>query len=240
MRAGKPIVFGSREMPASVEGHASDTHAHLFAAGRDFGWEREGSCWSWRGIDAELRGLQAPSLPGRHQLDNAAAVLALCELAGFNDVLEPETVNAALGQISLAGRMQRIESDPRWLLDVAHNPAAAEALAAMLRDDEVDGRTLAVVGLLDDKDVAGVVAPLSGIVDEWIAVTAESSRAIPADELARQIANFSGSACLVADSIQIGLDRAASIATTADRILVTGSFYVVGPALAGLYSPRIS
>lgn len=240
MRAGKPIVFGSREMPASVAGHASDTNAHLFAAGRDFDWEREGSRWSWRGVDAKLHGLQPPSLPGRHQIDNAAAVLALCEVAGYHDVLETETVNMALGQVSLAGRMQRIGSDPRWLFDVAHNPAAAQALAAVLRDDSVDGLTIAVVGLLDDKDVSGIVASLQGIVDEWVAVTAENPRAIPADELARQVANLSGSACLVADSIESGLDHASSIATRRDRILVTGSFYVVGPALAGLYSPRTS
>ena len=240
MRADKPVVYGSKDMPASIADRADATGARLVAAGRDFDWSVDGNRWSWRGSGRELRDLQLPSLPGRHQISNAAAVLALCEAAGFGELLDVDSVDRALGAIRLDGRMQSIESDPRWLLDVAHNPAAAEALAEMLRNNPAEGSTVAVIGLLDDKDVEGVVEPLVGIVDEWIAVAADSARAIPANELARQVANRSNAACLVADSIADGVDRASAIAADADRILVTGSFYVVGPVLAGLYSPRTS
>jgi folylpolyglutamate synthase/dihydropteroate synthase len=79
-----------------------------------------------------------------------------------------------------------------------------------------------------------VIAPLQDIVDHWIAVTADSPRAIEAGELARQIANISNAACLSADSLQQAMDSARALATSEDRILVTGSFYVVGPALRSL------
>jgi len=94
--------------------------------------------------------------------------------------------------------------------------------------------TLAIVGMLDDKDVEGSVLPLNEHVDQWIAVTADSYRAIPAQELARRIANACGRPCQIADSPADAMESARRNASINDRILVTGSFYLVGPALEWL------
>ena len=137
----------------------------------------------------------------------------------------------------MTGRGQTVKLDGiEWLLDVAHNPAAAAALAGTLAAEGRPGATLAIVGMLDDKDVEGSVLPLNEHVDQWIAVTADSHRAIPAQELARRIANASGRPCLVVDSLVDALESARRDASINDRILVTGSFYLVGPALEQLYS----
>ena len=85
----------------------------------------------------------------------------------------------ALAGLRLPGRMQAIELEREWLFDVAHNPAAAEALAASLQQCE-PRETVAIVGVLDDKDVEGIVGPLAARVGSWIAVTADSPRAIAA------------------------------------------------------------
>jgi dihydrofolate synthase/folylpolyglutamate synthase len=119
---------------------------------------------------------------------------------------------------------------------VAHNPAAAEALAATLAADGHSGATLAIVGMLDDKDVEGCMQPLNEHVDQWIAVTANSHRAIPAQELARRIANACGRPCLVANSLGDAIELARRDASINDRILATGSFFLVGPVLERLYS----
>ena len=87
---------------------------------------------------------------------------------------------------------------------------------------------------LATKDVAGVVAPLSGLVDTWIAVTADNDQAIPAEYLARDVANASNCACLVADSLEDAVVHARSQTEPGDRVLVTGSFYLVGPMLERL------
>ena len=121
-----------------------------------------------------------------------------------------------------------------WLLDVAHNPAASAALAATLREQAVPGRTIAILGMLRGKDVAGVVAPLSDLVDAWIAVTADNVEAVPAEDLARQVANASNRACLIADSLEDAIAHARSEAEPGGRVLVTGSFYLVGPVLERL------
>ena len=121
---------------------------------------------------------------------------------------------------------------------MAHNPAAAAKLAAILTEAPAAGDTVAIIGMLDDKDVEGVVAPLNRHVDQWIALTADSGRSIAAGELARRIANASDRPCLIAASLEDALQAARRDLSAGDRILVTGSFYIVGPVLQalGIYS----
>ena len=238
MRAGKPTVFGDRVAPSAITAKAADVGAELILAGRDYDWSADGSGWQWRGVSHQLADLELPVLPGANQLGTAAAVLALLEAAGFRELLRPGRINDALTALRLDGRMQRLDRDPRWLFDVAHNPAAATALAAALRADPAPGRTIAILGLLDDKDVAGVLAPLVPVVDQWIAVTADSPRAVPAAKIAGQVAEVAGSECTVAPTIAAAITAATNLAGADDRILVTGSFYLVGPMISELYSRR--
>jgi dihydrofolate synthase/folylpolyglutamate synthase len=238
MRAGKPVVFGARDVPQAITGHASEIGARLQVAGRDFDWQLDGDTWSWRGQECEFRGLALPALAGQHQVSNAAAVLALLEAVGAIDTLQADDVSTALLDVRLDGRIQEIRNSTRWIVDVAHNPAAAEVLGQALRDEGHQGQTVAILGMLDDKDVEGVVAHLQPHVDQWIAVAADSHRAIVADELARRVANETGSACLVGGSLESVIERAEELAASGDRVLLTGSFYLVGPALNQLYSRR--
>jgi dihydrofolate synthase/folylpolyglutamate synthase len=240
MRGDKPVIFGSRDVPQAIFKHAGDVGAALRVAGRDFDWQLHGESWSWRGVGTELNDLELPALAGQHQVSNAAAVLALLEAAGITDVLEQHVVSAALGHVRLDGRIQQIDNSTHWIVDVAHNPAAAEVLGKALAEMDCAGKTVAILGMLDDKDVEGVVAHLAPHVDQWIAVSADSHRAIAADELARRVANEAGAACLVGDTLESAIDRAEELAGANDRVLLTGSFYLVGPALKQLYSRRNS
>ena len=243
MRPAKPVVFGARDMPESVGRHAADLGAELFAVGRDYDWSAESDGrWSWRGRRRTLASLSRPSLAGEFQLANAAAVLALVEAVGPETLLDRHTVERAFGNLTLAGRMQRVEADGEWLFDVAHNPAAARALAGSLGRDAFPGRTVAIIAMLDDKDAEGIVSPLAEFVDHWVVATADSPRAIPAAELGRRIANACNAPAAIADSradsgadsIDEAISLARELTATGDRVLVTGSFYVVGPVLTAL------
>lgn len=240
MRAGKPAVFGSRDAPATILQRADDVGAELVLAGRDFDWQADGDTWHWRGREQRLDALARPALVGDHQLGNAAGVLALLEAAGKDFALDADLVSRALHGLELDGRMQVIDRKARWILDVAHNEAAAAVLGKTLATIENGGTTLAIVGMLGDKDVEGLVMAIAPEVDRWIAVTAESPRAIEADELARRIANATDSGCLVAASLDDAIAEAEGATKRSDRVLVTGSFYLVGPALKRLYSRRES
>lgn len=239
MRRGKPVVFASTEVPASVLEYADSISADLRLAGRDYQWSSTPGGWEWRGHSTHLEDLVLPALRAPIQLQNAAGVLALLEAAGLTDVLERGAVNDTLRTVSIPGRLQTVITDREWVLDVAHNPAAADALARALRAMPATGQTVAIVGMLKDKDVEGLVTALDGIVGKWIAVTANSPRAVPVDELARRVANAANRACVEAGSMAEAMRHARQVTATDDRVLVTGSFFVVGPALEalGIYSP---
>ena len=223
MRPGIPVVYGDPDVPDAILRHADAVGARLLLRGRDY----------------SLDGIPQPGLKGAFQVGNAAAVVALLRAAGLETAAQEDLVARVLPEIRLAGRGQRVEEEGvEWLVDVAHNPAAARELAQMLAAEEVAGETVAIIGMLDDKDVEGVVGHLDRHVDRWIAVTAASPRSIPAAELARRIANASDRPCLIAASLDGALLAIRSDVSARDRILVTGSFYIVGPVLQalGLYS----
>jgi len=243
MRPGIPTVFGDKKVPASVVRQASKSDAILLQAGRDFDFDsQESGAWSWHGPSRAIENLHPPGLLGEFQKGNAAAVLMLLEAAGLSAAVDTDLINRVLPDVSLAGRLQRLTVDTEgypaneWLLDVAHNPAAAEVLAMTLAAIRTDGETIAIVGLLDDKDVEGVVGPLLPQVNQWIAMTADSQRAITANELGGRIANLAGRACLVAESTAAAIELARRTASENDRILATGSFFTVSPILEQLAS----
>ena len=241
MRASKPVVFGATDCPSAIAARAAEIGADLRLAGTDFGFESnpDKTLWSWRGRQTELAGLCPPALAGGIQMQNAAAVLAVIEAMGLEHILTVAQVNDAFGNLSLAGRFQVIQSSRRtWVLDVAHNPAAAAVLAESLQALSHAGKITAVVGMLADKDVQGVIDPLSALVDAWIAVPVEGARAEPVAPLAQAIANVSMRPCRIAQSIPAALETADREVDADQLILVTGSFYAVGPALAWLQQNR--
>lgn len=237
MRASKPVIYGAEESPGAITRQAANIGADLRLAGKDFGFEKNNdalSSWSWHGRQTRLAGLSPPALAGRIQIQNAAAVLAVIEAMGLEQILTTAQVNDAFGKLSLPGRFQVINSRRTWVLDVAHNPAAAAVLAASLQDLSQRGGITAVVGMLADKDVQGIVEPLSKLVDAWIAVPLQATRAEPVASLAQKIANCSMKPCRIAETIVGALELAERRAAADELILVTGSFYAVGPALQWL------
>jgi dihydrofolate synthase/folylpolyglutamate synthase len=244
MRQGVPTVFGSRDVPRTLRKRAEEVGARLLLLGRDFDYAMDANDgWRWTGRSAELLDLPAPGLSGAFQVGNAAAVLTLIEVSGLADALDGERLRRVLPELALIGRQQAVCADGvDWLLDVAHNTAGATVLADTLAAQTMPGRTWAIAGMLDDKDVEGIAVALNKVVDHWIAVTAASPRAVPADELARRIANACGRPCRIGESIGEAMHYARCNVSENDRILVTGSFYTVGPALQNLelYSRPLS
>jgi dihydrofolate synthase/folylpolyglutamate synthase len=238
LRAQKPAVYAARGVPQTILRVADELATDLRVVGRDYGYEVVDQGWRWWGRSLELAPLVPPGIAGRAQIGNAAGVLALLEAAGYGNLLTIDRVNSVLEGLRIPGRMQKVRDGQTWLLDVAHNPAATRILADSLRDDFVEGPTVAMVAMLEDKDVEGCVEPLRPLVDHWVAFTADSPRAIRADELARRIANATNRGCVEAGGVDEAMNAARELCEPGGRILVTGSFYSVGPVLRalGLYS----
>ena len=236
-RSGRAAVFGSRAMPASIETEAKRIGSTLLQLGRDFDFDREGASWNWRsGNGSQLIGLPPSALFGAAQFDNTSAVLQVLDCLRSKLPVERTAVEAGLNNVRLPGRFQSIVSDAvEWILDVAHNPAAAETLAHQLRSS-ASRRTIAVCGILGDKDVAGIARALHGAFDHWVVVGLSGTRAIEPSELATRLQAQGANVLEVARSVEHGCEIAAHAARPGDRIVVFGSFLTVGPALEWLQS----
>jgi len=171
-------------------------------------------------------------LAGRHQIDNArvavAALETFADACGF--VPDPAAVRDGLARTRWPGRLQWIRSKTAadLLLDGAHNPAGARALARYLRD--LPAAPWAVLGAMSGKDLDGVVEPIAPWIRGVTVTRPGVERAAPTDEIAavarRHLARVD-----VADAPADALDRARSAAGRDGVVLVTGSLYLVGEVL---------
>lgn len=237
-RRARAAVIGSLPIPASVYDAARRVGAHLRVPGTDFFHARHDGRWTWHNSRTRYADLPLPALAGRHQLDNAAAVLAVLEELRERLPVAREAIIAGLERVELKGRFQRAQVGAEWILDVAHNPDAAARLAETLASLPRRARTLAIVGILKDKDARSIVAALAPQVDQWIAVDLPGPRGLTGAEL-RTIATADGDArWSTAPSVAAACERANALSAERDRILVFGSFHTVGPALEWLEHGR--
>ncbi|MDY6946390.1 MAG: bifunctional tetrahydrofolate synthase/dihydrofolate synthase [Pseudomonadota bacterium] len=237
-RSGKPAIFGSRDLPASIADAAQQLSTPLYRLGQDFDWRRDGEQWSWRGRTTSYDNLPCPALQGELQFDNASSVLCALECLSSRLPIAREAIEQGLKEVTLPGRFQVVrETAPaaiEWILDVAHNPAAAQALAGQLAERPSSGRTIAVCGILGDKDIEGIASALRGAFDCWIIVGLQSARAVPVNELAQRLAKVNAAVVATATDVAAGCQIARQMARAGDRIVVFGSFLTVGPALEWL------
>jgi len=201
--------------------------------GLEYTFTRHADRWHYRGPRWDLSDLPSPALVGDTQFYNAAAAIAALEELAQRLPLPAEALARGLCSVQLAGRFQVIAATgrPTWILDVAHNPDAAGVLSSNLRARPIAGRTLAVCGILADKDAAGVAYQLRDCIDEWWLISTEGARSTTSAALAARIAPQIEVRLNEAHSIAAACAAASSAASPGDRIVVFGSFHTVGPAM---------
>jgi dihydrofolate synthase/folylpolyglutamate synthase len=233
-RPGRPAVCGMAQPPRSLVEAAAGLDAPLRLRGRDFDLRhRDDGTWDYLDAQGSLERLPPPALEGVAQPGNAATAIAALRELSARLPLAPSAIGRGLREARLSGRFERTtgRDGVEWVLDVAHNPDAAAVLAANLARHPVRGRTLAVCGMLADKDIAGVLAPLRGCVDQWLAATTGGARGLRDEELVLR-GSAAGVAMCAAGTVPEAMHRAAAAARPGDRVVVFGSFLTVGPALA--------
>lgn len=234
-RAGRPAVVSDPDAPAVVAEVAAAVGARLHCINRDFAFERTDGGWNWRGPGRVRTGLPYPAMRGDYQLLNAAGVLMALELLADRFPVTQTNVRDGLLNAVVPGRFQVLPGRPTRVLDVGHNPHAARALAATLKQQPVRGRSVAVFGMLKDKDIAGVAQALAGSFDAWHVATLGSERGATAQELAAILRAHGVTAPIsqFADPFA-AYESACRNARDDDRVVVFGSFYTVGDILARL------
>ncbi len=226
-RAQKPAICGDTNPPDSVLAYAADIEANLHLINRDFTVTKTESGWQYQ-TQHNVLTLPALSLQGDFQLQNAACAICAVEQLQQQLPVPMENVGESLKAVTLLGRFYRLSEQPDIILDVAHNPQAAESLANNLVNQPCAGRTLGVFAMLADKDIESVVRIVSPHIDAWFLADTHNARGATASELAKYLQN--AREITLFNQVAEALRAACIEANKNDRIIVFGSFYTVADA----------
>ncbi len=175
-------------------------------------------------------------LHGKHQAANAASALVAVEAFFGDQPLDIEAVRAGFAAVTSPGRCEVVHRDPTLILDAAHNPHGAKALADTLKNEFNFDEIVAVVGVFGDKDAAGILQELEPIVDHVIVTQSSSSRAMSSAELEKLATSiFGNDRVFEVSDLNAALDRAIAdairpLSDDTVGIIVTGSVVTVGEA----------
>ncbi len=233
-RAGRPAICGDPLPPESLVAHANAIGAKLSVSGRDFGFSGDQNQWAfWIAGGSRRGGLAYPALRGANQLLNAAAVMAACEAVRDLIPVPMQAIRQGFMLVELPGRFQVMPGRPTVVLDVAHNPQAAGVLNENLASMGFFPETWAVIGMLSDKDVAGVVRLLRDRIDHWLVASLPGPRGLDAAKLAAILQEVGVSGEIAEfDSPSAAYEVAVGRAAEGDRIVIFGSFLTVADVMA--------
>lgn len=227
-RPGKPAIIGSKNIVGSVRASAEQLEtSSIDQLGKSYRWQVADKGWNWQGFDADghlvQQYLQLPELT--LPTDNAATVIQALQ---YLDVeVSATALYQGLQQASLTGRMQRLG---RFMLDVAHNPHAAEYVASRL--PQVKGKRVALLGMLDDKDVESVLDIMAPHFDAWYLAQLDGPRATDVRRIESHLLELGCVNIRSFDTIACALSGVLAETDDQDLVFVFGSFYTVAGVLA--------
>lgn len=234
LRAGRPGFYGDWPVPASLRRIAAERGAGLRCLGEHFDFTPSRPAWSWRGAATLLDGLAWPPAATVAQLRNVSVVLAALEQHDARLVSDANVIDAAVAEARPPGRFQVVRREHEWILDVAHNRQAAGTLRAQLDALAPAPELSIVLGVLGDKDLDAFVEHLGELARRWIACTVDDPRARPAASIAARLRELGQVEVGEAGTPEAALEQARGATAPGGRIVVCGSFRVVGPALRWL------
>jgi dihydrofolate synthase/folylpolyglutamate synthase len=249
IKPGSVAVIGEQDPEVSkvLLERAVEVDAAVARAGSEFGvLEREiavgGQLLKLQGLGGVYDDIFLP-LHGAHQAANAALALAAVEAffgAGKDKQLVVEAVREAFAEVETPGRLERVRSAPTVLLDAAHNPHGARALATSVSEEFAFRRLVAVVGVMAEKDAHGILDALEPVVFDIVVTRNSSPRSMPLEELNELAISVFGEDRVVAETdLETAIETAIALVETSDDpeeplagggVLVTGSVVTAGEA----------
>lgn len=232
-RDGIPVVLGQDNLPAVMKRKASELNCQVFQNSQQ--WEAylettigQPTGWSWQGKCSAGKLKLLTGLP-YHQLNLDSMGCAVQAAYLVNPELTEEAVRLGIGYAKLRGRWEVVQTSKgvEIVMDVAHNPAAGFALRGTLKQNPVAGKTLCVLGMLDDKQHMDFISEIAPVVDTWLLTNPGGRRSWDAQQIRDSILPQA----LVFQTPELALANAVTRAREGDRVLVTGSFLTVGAVM---------
>ncbi len=235
MRRDTPVVCSDHAVPDSIPATAAHVGAELSLLGVDFAYESDACHWTWWCATDTLPDLPLPALDGAHQLRNAAGVLQVVAKLQSRHPVSAAQISAGLEDVVLSGRFHRVQGRFEYVMDVAHNPQAAEIFTATLRTMPTTQRTRALVGMLKTKNHREFLRPLLDLVDDWYFADlpgGNGARAVDLRDILGELDRRANASCHA--SVAAAHAALETGAEPGDRILVIGSCLTVGAMMREL------
>jgi dihydrofolate synthase / folylpolyglutamate synthase len=246
IHSGATVIVAAQEEDAAraLLQRCGEVGATVAREGAEFGVLRRalavgGQVLTLQGLEAVYEEVFLP-LHGAHQAQNAAAALAACEVLLGADTrsLNPDLVREGFAGVSAPGRLERVRTAPTILLDAAHNPHGMAATVTAMQEEFNFRRLVAVVGVLGDKDVAGMLELLEPVCDAVVATQNSSTRTLPAARLGAAAEEvFGAERVRVAGRLPDAVETAVALAEEdfgpglgGVGVLITGSVFTVADA----------
>jgi len=235
MRPEKPVICGDFNPPETIFTAAKNINAKLYCQGKDFHYKKADDYWNWSSDKKQLNELP---LLNNILLQNAATVLMAIE--NFNHLLPVinENIFQGLTDVIILGRQQLLSVNGiKILLDVAHNPAAAKCLITKLRSLNIVGKKYAIVGLMQEKDIEGILAEFVNDIDQWFVTELPSPRSAKTEQLLQVLNNMRAKNIQHYAKLSDALQEALQRAEIGDIITTFGSFLLVSDVLHNIEVP---
>ena len=228
--ANTPSIYGDFPVPKSIEQAALDKDSDLHVLNRDFSLSNNCDSSRWSGKENVISSIMIPPDWADGEYCDLAAALMAIEILDSELLPTTKELNHLLNNFSVSGRFEIIEKKQTWILDVAHNQHAAENLRQRLESLDPYKKITVILSMMQDKDVIGIVKVLDDLVAHWIVCEMDTPRSHSAQALKKKLNDYG----IVNVTAESGLLEAFSNIENHtkknDRILVTGSFEIVGPA----------
>jgi dihydrofolate synthase/folylpolyglutamate synthase len=213
----------------------TDKGAPFWRLGKDIRYRATGNTISYYGFKRRLKALEL-GLAGTYQHKNAALALGVIELLeGRGFKVSEEHIREGLKKAHWPGRLQVVSKDPLMILDGAHNPGAIRCLSQAIQRGFQYKRLMLVLGVMADKDVRSILRGIVPMADYVFFTRPEYYRAAPPETLMREASPL-GKPGEIQPTLAEAVRKAQQMANREDLILVTGSLFTVGEAMALLDS----
>jgi len=229
-----PAIISDSNPPQSLIDHANKIQAPLLRIGYEFSYNTAINHWSWQSKNKHLNTLPLPQLKGKHQFSNAAAVLTAIQVLQDKLPVSEQAIQQGLSTVSLPGRFQLIQSKPAVLLDVSHNPQAAQVLVEYLQTEFKQMPIHAVFTMMNDKDLTGVINLMQDSIKHWYISPLDNPRTCKSNDILNTL-KLNGITQLSSGFKDfVSAFQAAKAGAYADNglILIFGSFFLVSEYLS--------